>query len=163
MTAIRRLDHVAIAVRDTRAALERFGAGYGLSVLSSEEIERPHVRLTYIDCGNAFIQLVEPLDEASPIAAFLAEHGEGLHHICFAVDDVVLGATALSSEHLPPPALGSGRGRPSAFVEGEEPCGVRVEVTEFDRHEDVDRAPAWIAPSTPPSTPADPHSPGRPS
>jgi methylmalonyl-CoA/ethylmalonyl-CoA epimerase len=118
-------------------------------VLSRDEIERPHVRLTYIDCGNAFIQLVEPLDEASPIAEFLAEHGEGLHHICFGVDDVLLDATALSPEHSPPPALGSGRGRPSAFVAGEAPCGVRVEVTEFDRDKDVDGSPAWIAPPTP--------------
>jgi methylmalonyl-CoA/ethylmalonyl-CoA epimerase len=149
VTVIRRLDHVAIAVRDTQAALARFGAGYGLSVLSSEEIERPHVRLTYLDCGNALIQLVEPLDQKSPIAEFLAERGEGLHHICFGVDDVVLGATALSCEHLEPPVVGSGRGRPSAFVAGEVPCGVRVEVTAFDRAEDVDRSPAWIAPPAP--------------
>ena len=148
MTAIRRLDHVAIAVRDTQAALARFAAGYGLSAISSEEIERPHVRLTYIDCGNAFIQLVEPLDDASQVAEFLAEHGEGLHHICFGVDDVLAAATALSPEHSPPPTMGSGRGRPSAFVAGEAPCGVRVEVTEFDRDEDVDRSPAWIAPPT---------------
>jgi methylmalonyl-CoA/ethylmalonyl-CoA epimerase len=148
VTAIRRLDHVAIAVRDTQAALARFGAGYGLSVVSSEEIERPHVRLTYLDCGNTFIQLVEPLDEASPIAEFLAEHGEGLHHVCFGVDDVVLGATALSCEQLPPASVGSGRGRRSAFVAGEQPCGMRVEVTEFDRAEDVDGSPAWIAPPT---------------
>ncbi|MGD0455565.1 MAG: VOC family protein [Solirubrobacteraceae bacterium] len=147
MTAIRRLDHVAIAVRDTEAALARLESGYGLSVICSEEIERPHVRLTYVDCGNAFIQLVEPLDEAGPIAEFLAENGEGLHHICFGVDDVAAGAAALSPEGSPPPAVGSGRGRPSAFVAGDPPCGVRVEVTEFHRDEDVIRSSGWIPPS----------------
>ena len=50
---VRRLDHIAIAVRDTEAALTHFVAGYGLEVLASEVIERPHVRLTYLDCGNA--------------------------------------------------------------------------------------------------------------
>ena len=121
MTVIRRLDHVAIAVRDTEAALALFGAGYGLDVLSSEEIEQPHVRLTYLDCGNVTIQLVEPLDEGIPIADFIAQQGEGLHHICFAVDDVPAGAGALSPEQSPPLAIGSGRlrsspgTRPAAF------------------------------------------------
>lgn len=141
---IRRLDHVAIAVRDTEKAIARLARGYGLSVVSSEELEQPRVRLTYIDCGNVFIQLVEPLDEASPVAGFLAEHGEGLHHICFGVDDVEAGAAELSSEGVPPAALGSGRGRPSAFVAGELPCGVRVEVTEFRRAEDVERSRGWL-------------------
>jgi methylmalonyl-CoA/ethylmalonyl-CoA epimerase len=144
MTVIRRLDHVAIAVRDTSTALERFEAGFGLSVISSEEIDQPHVRLTYIDCGNAMIQLVEPLDEASPIAEFLNSHGEGLHHICFGVDDVPGGAGALSESRTPPAALGSGRGRPSAFVSGAAPCGVPVEVTEFRHQQDVEDVDGWI-------------------
>jgi methylmalonyl-CoA/ethylmalonyl-CoA epimerase len=144
MTVIRRLDHVAIAVRDTAAAIARFEDGYGLEVVGSEEIEQPHVRLTYIDCGNAMIQLVEPLDDGSPIAEFLSGHGEGLHHICFGVDDVPWGAGALSPTHAPPAALGSGRGRPSAFVAGEVPCGVPVEVTEFSLEEDVAGVAGWI-------------------
>lgn len=144
MTAIRRLDHVAIAVRDTEAALARFGAGYGLPVLASEEIERPHVRLTYVDCGNALIQLVEPLDETSAVAEFLAENGEGLHHICFAVDDVRADAGVLSPGGVPPAAVGSGRGRPSAFVAGDPPCGALVEVTEFRFEEDVSGSTGWI-------------------
>jgi methylmalonyl-CoA/ethylmalonyl-CoA epimerase len=145
MTQLRRLDHVAIAVRDTAAALARFETGFGLSVISSEEIEQPHVRLTYIDCGNSMIQLVEPLDEDSPIAEFLEAHGEGLHHICFGVEDVPGAAAALSPARTPPAALGSGRGRPSAFVAGEAPCGVPVEVTEFSLHEDVERVSGWIS------------------
>jgi methylmalonyl-CoA/ethylmalonyl-CoA epimerase len=145
MTVVRRLDHVAIAVRDTAAALARFQTGFGLSVIASEEIEQPHVRLTYIDCGNSMIQLVEPLDEASPIAEFLQTHGEGLHHICFGADEVPGAAAALSSTGTAPAALGSGRGRPSAFVVGDAPCGVPVEVTEFSFQEDVERVPGWIS------------------
>jgi methylmalonyl-CoA/ethylmalonyl-CoA epimerase len=146
MSVIRRLDHVAIAVRDTEAALERLSGSYGLAVIASEEIESPRVRLTYLDCGNAYIQLVEPLDDESPIAEFLAESGEGLHHICFGVDDVAVDAAALSSDGTPPASIGSGRDRPSAFVAGDPPSGVRVEVTKFERDDDVDRSPGWISP-----------------
>lgn len=144
MSVVRRLDHVAIAVRDTDAALRHFRDRFGLQVPISEVIERPHVRLTYLDCGNATIQLVEPLDDRSPVAEFLAAHGEGLHHICFGVDEVSGGAAALSPDGTPPAAIGSGRGRPSAFVTGDAPCGARIEVTEFDRAQDVEASPGWL-------------------
>jgi len=147
MKPIRRLDHIAIAVRDTQTAIARFTQGYGLEMVVSEVIERPHVRLTYIDCGNCYIQLVEPLDSDGPIAEFLDELGEGLHHICFGVDDVVAGATALAADGSAPAAVGSGRGRPAAFVAGDLPCGVRVEVTEFDRDADVEQLRGWLPPT----------------
>jgi Glyoxalase/Bleomycin resistance protein/Dioxygenase superfamily len=81
-------------------------------------IERPHVRLTYLDAGNAFIQLVESLDDDNPIAAHLAEHGEGLHHICFGVDDVSGVAARLGDGTEV--AVGGGRGRTSAEFHLEE-------------------------------------------
>ena len=130
MTPLRRLDHVAVLVGDTDRALEYFSGHLGLSVTSSEVIEVPHVRLTYLDAGVAFVQLVEPLDPDSPLAEQLAEHGEGLHHIAFAVDDVATSAAALAAPGAPPVTLGSGRGRASAFVPGDPRHGVRVEVTQ---------------------------------
>ena len=132
MTALRRLDHVAVAVRDTERALAYFSGRLGLEVSSTEVIETPHVRLTYLDAGGVFIQLDEPLDEDSPIAAHLAEHGEGLHHIAFAVADVPATAAGLADPGAPELTLGSGRGRPSAFVPGPIHHGVRVEVTGQD-------------------------------
>jgi methylmalonyl-CoA epimerase len=138
MNGLRRLDHVAVAVADTDRALQYFSGRLGLDVASSEVIESPHVRLTYLDAGSIFIQLVEPLDADSPIAAYLDEHGEGLHHIAFAVEDVAGAAADLADEDAAEVSLGSGRGRPSAFVPGEPHHGVRVEVTGFDRRADVD-------------------------
>ena len=132
MSALRRLDHVAVAVADTDRALEYFAGRLGLEVASTEVIETPHVRLTYLDAGGVFIQLVEPLDDESPIAVHLAEHGEGLHHIAFAVEDVAGTAAELADPGAPDVTLGSGRGRPSAFVPGDPHHGVRVEVTGAD-------------------------------
>lgn len=145
MTVLRRLDHVAVAVRDTKAALGHFRDRLGLEVVRSEEIPVPHVRLTYLDAGNAYIQLVEPLDPELEIARFLDEHGEGLHHICFGVDDVAAAAVALAQPDAGEVRLGSGRGRVSAFVPGPAAHGVRIECTEFDRAEDVERTSGWLA------------------
>jgi methylmalonyl-CoA epimerase len=131
-TPLSRLDHVAVAVRDTEEALEYFRGHLGLEVVSTETIPVPNVRLTYLDAGGVFIQLVEPLDDESPIAAHLAEHGEGLHHIAFAVADVPGTAAELADAGSPDVRVGSGRGRPSAFVPGPIHHGVRVEVTAGD-------------------------------
>ncbi len=144
VTLLRRLDHVAVLVRDTEDALRYFEGELGLPVHSSEELESPPVRLTYLDAGNAFVQLVEPLDPASALALWLDEHGEGLHHICFGVDDVPRAAAALGDGASP--TLGSGRGRTSAFVTTDESHGVRIEFTEFVRDEDVDRIVGWLPP-----------------
>ena len=144
MTLLRRLDHIAILVRSTDAALEYYEGELGLPLHSSEEITSPPVRLTYLDSGNAFLQLVEPLDPSSALGAWLDEHGEGLHHICFGVDDVAAAAKALSNGASP--TLGSGRGRASAFVETSASHGVRIECTQFLSDEDVDLAAGWLPP-----------------
>ena len=143
MSALRRLDHVAVAVSDTDAALRYFCDQLGLRVASSEELASPHVRLTYLDTGNAYIQLLEPLDADGDLARWIDERGEGLHHICFGVDDVLAAAKELAGDG-PAPTAGSGRGRVSAFVPGLAVHGVRVECTEFDREKDVEATPGWL-------------------
>jgi len=126
---IRNLDHVAVAVRDTEVALRRFRDGLGLEVVAVDFPPEVPVKLTYLALGNTFLQLVEPLDPGHPIATWLEEHGEGLHHICLGVEDVVseLGRLGPPGEPLAP--LGSGRGRPAGFVAGPPVHGVRIECT----------------------------------
>jgi methylmalonyl-CoA/ethylmalonyl-CoA epimerase len=143
VTLLRRLDHVAVLVRDTTSALEFYSGRLGLEVSSAEELASPHVRLTYLDAGNAYIQLVEPLDDESSLAMWLTEHGEGLHHVCFGVDDVPTAVASLSDPGATL-VLGSGRGRPSAFVTANGSNGVRIECTAFDRTEDVDGVPGYL-------------------
>jgi methylmalonyl-CoA/ethylmalonyl-CoA epimerase len=142
VTPIRRLDHVAVVVRDTEAALAHFSGRLGLHIVHQDELDSPPVRLTYLDVGNAFIQLVEPRDSDSEIARWLAANGEGLHHLCFGVDDVGAAVDELSDDGGPR-TLGHGRGRVSGFVGGSH-HGVVVECTEFRRREDVEGTAGWI-------------------
>lgn len=130
-TPIRRLDHVAIAVRDTDEALAYFRDELGLAVVSDEENEVAKARLTYLDAGDVFIQLVAPLAPDAPIAQHLESKGEGLHHICFGVEDVPAAAAELGGVAPGDVKVGSGRGRQSAFVPGEASHGTLVEVTEL--------------------------------
>ncbi len=132
MTQLRRLDHVAIAVRDTAEALTYFNGRLGLPVASTEILESPHVRLTYLDCGNAFVQLVEPLDADGPLAKSIERDGEGFRHICFGVEDVPATAAALADPGAPEIVMGQGRGKVSVFVPGPVHHGAQLECTGLD-------------------------------
>ena len=85
------LHHVAIVVRSIDEALPRYRALFGLEP-EGEPFEFPSqaVRLCFLPTGPdpaARIELIEPLGE-SGIARFLAERGEGLHHVCLTSDDL---------------------------------------------------------------------------
>jgi hypothetical protein len=90
-----------------------------------------------------FLQFVEPLDGDSPLTRWLEEHGEGLHHLCFGVDDVATAVGALSDPGEPV-VLGNGRGRVSSFLTAAGSHGVRIECTEFDQATDVDASPGFL-------------------
>jgi len=129
---IHRLDHVAVAVADTEAALRHFRDRLGLAVVAVDEPPEVPVRLTYLDLGNTYLQLVEPLDAGHPLTAWLAEHGDGLHHICLGVDDVERELRRIGPPGAGLLALGSGRGRPAGFVAGKPAHGVRIECTTLE-------------------------------
>jgi methylmalonyl-CoA/ethylmalonyl-CoA epimerase len=127
-----KLDHVGIVVADTSAALAYFEQRLGLTLVHQEELAEPRVRLTYLDAGNVFLQLVEPLDDRSAAAAWLRENGDGVHHVCFAYPDAIEAAVALADEGAGAPWVASGRGRRSAFVAGPPQHGVRLECTDLE-------------------------------
>jgi methylmalonyl-CoA/ethylmalonyl-CoA epimerase len=81
------IDHIGIAVRslDERAELYR---ALGLEVAGREEVPEQRVRVAFLPVEGTTIELLEPTDDGSPIARFIARRGEGLHHICFRVDDL---------------------------------------------------------------------------
>jgi methylmalonyl-CoA/ethylmalonyl-CoA epimerase len=124
------LDHLAIVVPDTEAALAIWRDRYGFPVLYSEN--NGNALLTHLDLGNTQLQLVEPLGAEHPLRAWLATHGPGLHHLCLTVDDI-----GQAQEELPAHGLVSGQaqphqgtlGRRALFVDPTTSGGVRVELT----------------------------------
>ena len=82
------MDHVAIVVPDTEAAVKIWRDKFGMTELFSEIVADGAIRLTHLDIGNTQLQLVEPLSEDHPLADWLKKNGTGLHHICLTVDNV---------------------------------------------------------------------------
>jgi methylmalonyl-CoA/ethylmalonyl-CoA epimerase len=87
---IGRLNHVAIAVLDLAAASALYHDALGAEVSEPQTLPEHGVTVVFINLPNTKIELLEPLGEASPIAAFLAKNPSGgMHHICYEVDDII--------------------------------------------------------------------------
>ena len=122
------LDHLAIAVPDTEAALELWRDTFGFKVLFSEDVNGGTVRLTHLDLGNTQLQLVQPLTRDHPLQAWLAKNGPGLHHFCLRVDDVGEAQKDSPVATAPNPHQGT-QGKRALFLDKNATHGVQVELT----------------------------------
>lgn len=87
----RRIDHVAIIVRNIEQALLFYRDTLGIVPSAIKEVPSEQVRIAFLPLGGPLgseIELVEPLNADSSLAKFLEKRGEGLHHICLEVDDI---------------------------------------------------------------------------
>lgn len=125
---IGQVDHVAIAVWDIDASLAYYTNELGLLLVGDEQLPQVGVRLAYLDAGNVFVQLVQPTSSET-IRRFLEERGEGLHHLCFAVESIPDVLHRFVGEEQAQIFLG-GRGRRCAFLLG-HPNGIITELTEI--------------------------------
>jgi methylmalonyl-CoA epimerase len=85
---IRRLDHIGIAVRDLEAALRTYRDGLGLDSTHCETVAGEQVNTAFLPLGGIQLELLESLSPEGPIGRFLEKRGEGVHHLCFEVDDL---------------------------------------------------------------------------
>ncbi len=83
-----RLDHIGIAVNDIQNALEFFESALGMKLDHISDEEGGKTRVAFLPVGSSEVELVEPLETESGLAKFLTKRGEGIHHICFEVNDI---------------------------------------------------------------------------
>lgn len=131
-TAVNHIDHVAIAVHDADSAARWFAESFGMAVVNDEQIDQGlNVRLLFLSPApgqtGTTLQLVTPTGDG-PVARHLKDHGEGLHHLCLAVDNVSDSLTALGD----PDAMVfvGGYGLRCAFLQTDVPGSVPVELVE---------------------------------
>jgi len=85
---IQRIDHLGIAVRSIEAALPYYERALGLKCEHFEDVPSQKVRTAFLPVGEVHLELLEPTADDSPIAKFLDDRGEGIHHIAFATGDI---------------------------------------------------------------------------
>jgi methylmalonyl-CoA/ethylmalonyl-CoA epimerase len=130
---IGRLNHVAIVVPDLEAAAARYRDVLGATVSGPVELPEHGVTTVFVELPNTKIELLEPLGNDSPVAAFLQRNPSGgMHHLCFEVTDihaardrlVESGARVLGDGE---PRIGA-HGKPVLFLHPKDFCGTLLEI-----------------------------------
>jgi methylmalonyl-CoA epimerase len=133
------LEHVGLAVEDVQAVIDTLDRLLGRRPYKAETVAAQQVRTHFLDVGGAKLELLESLEEGSPVHRFLERRGEGVHHLAFEVADLTAtlkrvrdaGFTVL--QDAPQPGADDKR---IAFVHPQDTHGLLVEFCET-------RAPDW--------------------
>src|SRR5437588_12291716 len=92
-----KIDHLGIAVKSLAAA-KGFYEKLGLKISPEETVEQEQVRLVMVAVGESRLELLEATSQDSAIAKFVAKRGEGLHHVCLKVPDLVAAVARLKKD-----------------------------------------------------------------
>jgi len=93
-----KIEHIGIAVSNLEAANKIFSSLLGVECYKTEEVESEGVTTSFFKVGESKIELLEASNNDSPIAKFIAKKGEGIHHIAYAVEDIIAEMSRLKAE-----------------------------------------------------------------
>jgi methylmalonyl-CoA/ethylmalonyl-CoA epimerase len=131
-----KIDHLGIAVRSISESLGFYREAMGMELAATETIEDQGVRVALLPVGESRIELLEPFSEDTPVGRFIAKRGEGLHHICYEVEDLAARLEDLRSRGVRVldgyPRRGA-EGKLVAFLHPASASGVLVELVEKAR------------------------------
>ncbi|MGJ3240082.1 MAG: methylmalonyl-CoA epimerase [Anaerolineae bacterium] len=125
-----KINHVAVVVNNIEDSLSFWRDALGLPMEGVQDVPQEAVQVAFLDAGEAHIELVSPTTDDSGIASYLAKKGQGMHHICFEVDDIESalahmrdkGVTLINEEPR------ERDGRKYAFIHPKSTGGVLVEL-----------------------------------
>ncbi|HWU63177.1 MAG TPA: methylmalonyl-CoA epimerase [Ensifer sp.] len=128
-----RVNHIAIAVPDLAAATAVYRDTLGAKVSQAQALPEHGVTVVFVELPNTKVELLEPLGDGSPIAAFLAKNASGgMHHICYEVADIIAARDQLAAGGAR--VLGDGtpkigaHGKPVLFLHPKDFQGTLVEL-----------------------------------
>ncbi len=130
---LEKIDHIGIAVKSLSGALSIYTDGFEMKAGKVEVVKSMSVKLCFVNVGGTKIELLEGIDNNSPISKFINRKGEGVHHICYVVDDIKTVLQKLKSRGYKlidkVPKEGAG-GSMIAFVHPVAASGVLIELKE---------------------------------
>ncbi len=133
----KRIDHVAIIVRNIEQALVFYRDTLGIAPSEIKEVPTEQVRIAFLPMGGpggSEIELIEPTRPDSSLAKFLEKRGEGLHHICLEVENIDAALAEMQEKGTPvldkqPRIAAEGR---AIFIHPKAAHGVLLELIEKD-------------------------------
>ena len=136
ISSIGKLNHIAIAVPNIKSASDIWERALGAKISAPQTLTEHGVRVVFVESPNTKIELLEPLNENSPISRFLEKNPNGgMHHICYEVNNLKLASQKL--EAIGAKILGDGQpkigahGKPVIFLNPKDFSGTLIELEEI--------------------------------
>jgi methylmalonyl-CoA/ethylmalonyl-CoA epimerase len=130
---VRRIEHIAIAVKDVEASARLFKTLLRINPSHIETLPDEHVKVACFELGGSRLELVQGIGSDNPMSTFIERRGEGLHHICLEVEDLPETLRLLDAAGFPlidsVPKPGSS-GTRVAFLHPKGCNGVLIELVE---------------------------------
>ncbi|KAA3606388.1 MAG: methylmalonyl-CoA epimerase [Calditrichaeota bacterium] len=128
-----KIDHLGIAVKSVSEGYRVFPLAFGLKPHKFEEVPEQKVKVAFYKVGDSNLEFLEPTSEESPIAKFIAKRGEGIHHICFKVNDIYQALENLKNDGYrlidEKPKIGA-ENKLVAFLHPKDANGVLIELSQ---------------------------------
>ena len=135
---LRKVSHLGLAVRDLDAAVRLYEDVFGLPAAHRWVSGADRMAAATFRVGDLEIELMQPLDDDSPVGRFIARRGEGIHHIAYKVDDVAEALVSARSSGIETiderPREGGGGMTRIGFLHPRSTFGVLTELEEDVRH-----------------------------
>ena len=130
---LKKIDHIGVAVRSIEESLGLWQILLNLAEIKREKVTEQKVDVAFLPIGESKVELLEPTEESSPIAKFLAKKGEGIHHIAFKVENIEDKLAILKKQGVSlideTPRIGAG-GAKIAFLHPKSTNGLLIELCE---------------------------------
>ena len=131
----KKVNHIAIAVPDVKEAALKWQQALNMKMSEIMILEEHGVKVVFLEFSNLKIELLEPLDNKSPISKFLEKNPKGgMHHICFEVEKITETINSLKNKNIN--ILGDGNpkigahDKPVVFIHPNDLSGTLVELEE---------------------------------
>ena len=128
-----KIDHIGIAVKDLKIVGRLYSDTFGLKVSDEINVPERKLRIAFADISGVKLEFLMPTDKESVVAKFIDKRGEGIHHICFEVDDIERTILELKSKGVElvdeKPRLGV-EGDKIVFLQPKSAYGVLIELKE---------------------------------
>lgn len=131
MPIIKSIHHVAVVVKDMETSLSFWRDALGIQLHELRDVPAEKSQVAFLPVAGAEVELVMPTSDDSGIAKYLAKRGEGMHHICLEVDDIVGMLNQLKEKNIRlinEEARQTQDGKQYAFIHPESTGGVLVEL-----------------------------------
>ena len=131
---LNKISHLGIAVKDLDAVLSFYADSLGLECAGQEEVPSQKVKVAFLPLGQTNIELLESTEPDGPIAKFIENRGEGIHHIAIEVDDIEQALAELKAKGVrfidEVPRVGAHDAK-IAFIHPKASHGVLIELCQY--------------------------------